>query len=896
MFDNHDLESLMNRLGLEQSAQELIKRIKTQPPSRRVQGGAGNVTCRYPSRKMGMTIQAESHTIELPIIYQLEYDDDVLAYFDQPHGLQISYVGKNGRLQSFIHIPDFLVIKKDAIFYIEAKPEKLLAEKSEKQPNRFVRNNVGEWTSPPGVEAAAKYGFGYEVWTEKQFSWTYVNNLKFLEDYLQNETYTPSKGCLTAINKIFSKNICVSLHELIHGKNDLEADDIYGLLVNGKLFVDIVHENLADARHATVYQNRQTYDATASIYQTKACDTPSFPLPIELVAGSKFVWDGVIFTIINAGSTKLACKPEKGSIVEIKLDDFDSFVKEGQVRSISQQNDSDAKIKDMLVNFSQRQIEEANKRSKIISDYLNGVDIGAYGYCERTIKYWVSRFRSAEKINGYGFLGLLPLTKKKGNRMQKLSDPVRRLMDKCIEDCYENNKQKNVSAVYAQFQLRCEENGFQAPSRITFSQAIKTRPKYEATKNRKGTRAAYEHEPFIYELGLQSPRHGMRPMEICHIDHTQLDIELVSEENNLNLGRPWLSIMIDAYSRRIVGFDLSFDPPSSRTLMMVIRDCVRRFNFLPQTLVVDNGSEFSSVYFEQLLAFYLVTKKMRPPAKSRFGSVVERVFGTNNTMFIHNLQGNTQATKSVRQLTKAVNPKRHAIWTLKALFKSLELFLCDFYDTKPHPTLLSSPRDIWSKGMVEKGAREFKRIPYTENFVIMTMPSTPKGIAKVDSSRGVKINYVFYWTEAFRDPKVEKTQVEVRYDPHDMSVAYAFVNGRWEKLVSELDAIFKCRSEKEVRIASNELRASRQAHERGKEITARNLANFLDRSESYEQKRQKEKDDEARKTRVEKAKAAGISLVSSKNESKKRGSVEKIHQVGRQKTAKALDTSIYEDF
>jgi putative transposase len=48
------------RLELSAPAQALLTQIRAAPPSRRVQGRQGNVTCRYPSRKMGCIIQAES--------------------------------------------------------------------------------------------------------------------------------------------------------------------------------------------------------------------------------------------------------------------------------------------------------------------------------------------------------------------------------------------------------------------------------------------------------------------------------------------------------------------------------------------------------------------------------------------------------------------------------------------------------------------------------------------------------------------------------------------------------------------------------------------------------------------------------------------------------------------
>ena len=59
----------MHHLGLSAEARHLVATIRTSPPSRNVAGRAGNVCVRYPSRKMGHTIQAESHHVELAAIY-----------------------------------------------------------------------------------------------------------------------------------------------------------------------------------------------------------------------------------------------------------------------------------------------------------------------------------------------------------------------------------------------------------------------------------------------------------------------------------------------------------------------------------------------------------------------------------------------------------------------------------------------------------------------------------------------------------------------------------------------------------------------------------------------------------------------------------------------------------
>ena len=125
--------------------------------------------------------------------------------------------------------------------------------------------------------------------------------------------------------------------------------------------------------------------------------------------------------------------------------------------------------------------------------------------------------------------------------------------------------------------------------------------------------------------------------------------------------------------------------PSYRSCMMVLREGVRRYHRIPQIVVVNGGREFESTYFETMLAGYQSTKKERPKAKARFGSLIERFLGANNTQFVHNLQGNTQIMRNVRQVTKSVNPKCLATWPLAELYDRLCEYLYEVYDTQTIP-------------------------------------------------------------------------------------------------------------------------------------------------------------------------------------------------------------------
>ena len=185
---------------------------------------------------------------------------------------------------------------------------------------------------------------------------------------------------------------------------------------------------------------------------------------------------------------------------------------------------------------------------------------------------------------------------------------------------------------------------------------------------------------------------------------------------------------------------------------MIFRECVWRYGRLPHTIIVDGGPDFKSTYFETLLNYYGCTRAIRPWAKPRYGSVCERLFGTANTQFIHNLTGNTQIMKQVRQVTKSIAPREQAVWTLGDLYAYLSVWAYDVYDLEIHPALGQSPREAFAMGLARSGTREHLKSLYDDDFQYLSLASTRKGTAQVEPGRGVKINYLYYYSNAFQLP------------------------------------------------------------------------------------------------------------------------------------------------
>ncbi len=152
-------EQWVARLQISEAGQKIIDKVRSSEPSRRVGGGSKNVSGRYPSRKMGVTIQFESHRVELPIIYLLEHNEDVLEFYDQPPQIKLDYQASNGRRLGVLHTPDFFVIRTNSAGWEECKTEQDLKKLAEKNPNRyFYTQEDNQWHCPPGEFYANKFG------------------------------------------------------------------------------------------------------------------------------------------------------------------------------------------------------------------------------------------------------------------------------------------------------------------------------------------------------------------------------------------------------------------------------------------------------------------------------------------------------------------------------------------------------------------------------------------------------------------------------------------------------------------------------------------------------------------------------------------------------------------
>ena len=585
------------------------------------------------------------------------------------------YVSVHGRAVTTWHTPDFFVIRENGAGWEEWKTEDELSLLAQKQPARYHKDETRQWRCPPGETYAVDFGLYYRLRSNAEVNWTLFSNLEFLHEYLAAEDEPVSANSLALLDRVRHQQ-GITLADLLHEQS---TDAVYLLIAQRQLYVDLQRERLVEPARVQVYSSR----VAAEAYQ-------------------------------YANATTSPHREAKASVSDV-------YPAHWVAASEQDYAVANARLRVLQALDAGMTLEQAWQSGEI------GSVLGTRKSL-RTIRFWQQQFRAAERQGSSGYVGLLPQTHQRGNRERKLSDAAREMLQNFIERHYETARQPYTASVWAAYCQACEREGMTPASLTTFGKAVKTRPQETQTRKRQGKRAAHQIQKRYWHLEATTPKHGERNWHIMHLDHTLLDIQLRHAQTGQVLGRPWATFAVDAYSRRLLAVVLTLDDqPSYRTCMLVLRELVSRFGRLPQTLVVDNGKEFHSTYFQALLAHYGVEVAYRPPGQPRFGDVVERLFRTANTQFIYNLTGNTQLTRQVRLMTAAHDPRQLALWTLEALYRVLREWAYEVYDQAVHVSLGQSPREVFEDSLLRTRRAGVPVLPDYNAFILQALPAPASG-------------------------------------------------------------------------------------------------------------------------------------------------------------------------
>ena len=240
MLDGTDFLDWCMRHSFTEQACATIAKVRSSAPTRRVGGGRQNVSGRYPSRKMGTTIQFESHRVELPFVYEMEHDSGVLEYYDQPPSIPLVYQAANGRRLSVMHTPDYFVLHDDSAGWEECKTAEDLEGSRSRVQTAILATSAASGAAPPGG-IRRDIGLGLpRVFLRPRSTGFSSEICSFWRTICDLTLRSPARYVDPAIIGAVETEPGIPLLNLLERTGGVaKPDEIYLLIANGEIYVDL---------------------------------------------------------------------------------------------------------------------------------------------------------------------------------------------------------------------------------------------------------------------------------------------------------------------------------------------------------------------------------------------------------------------------------------------------------------------------------------------------------------------------------------------------------------------------------------------------------------------------------------------------------------------------------
>ena len=318
-----------------------------------------------------------------------------------------------------------------------------------------------------------------------------------------------------------------------------------------------------------------------------------------------------------------------------------------------------------------------------------------------TLYRWLKLFETTGKISVF----LRQPRKDKGKG--KLSLEVEKIVTDTIESFYLTPQKRNPAKVIREIAKLCAKAGLQAPHENTVRQRIKALNAFKKTKAREGSKAARDsYAPIKGRFpGAETP------LSVVQVDHTPVDIILVDDIHRLPIGRPWLTLLIDVFSRMVLGFYISFDPPGNLSLGLCLAQAfLPKEKWLakqgietawpcwgvPRTIHADNAKEFRGNMLRKACKEYGIDLEWRPVATPHYGAHIERLLGTLNDE-IHSAPGTTFSNPEERG---QYDSEAHSAMSLAEFERWFTILCVEIYHQRKHSQLGMPPIAKWQEGIL----------------------------------------------------------------------------------------------------------------------------------------------------------------------------------------------------
>jgi len=386
----------------------------------------------------------------------------------------------------------------------------------------------------------------------------------------------------------------------------------------------------------------------------------------------------------------------------------------------------------------------------------------------RQIYTLLARYRGERTVSAL-------LSRKGAARHKRLADDVEAIIAATLREKWMVLEAPPLAPVVGEIRARCEAAGLRPPSYV----AVRARAAALFTPEEIAKRRSANPN----HLRRLKPRPGYisapRPLAVTQIDHTPTDIQFVEAVDGAGafVGRAYLTILVDVFSRCILGFCLTLEAPSTLSVALCLAHAIcPKEAWLeargiahawptfgrPKQIVTDSAKEFRGTAFQRGCAEYGVSIRRRNRGRVHEGGVVERLLGKLNGV-IGRHDGATGHSIKDRD---AYPSEKRACLTFVDLERCVALAIID-HNSQMNEKTLKVPLNEWRGHVADLS--EAGDAP--EAVLLNFLPGKHRRLTQ----QGVELfalHYYASWLGVLVPDRDRIGKLEIRYDPRDISRIY----------------------------------------------------------------------------------------------------------------------------
>lgn len=365
---------------------------------------------------------------------------------------------------------------------------------------------------------------------------------------------------------------------------------------------------------------------------------------------------------------------------------------------------------------------------------------------------------------------LIPETGGRPRGLRLLAVAVDNVIQHVATKCYARRERTSKSEIVRRSRSLCRRLHLKPPCEKTILARIAIMQGPDLDRQRLGVQASKQRwEARPGQLKVTSP------LAMVQIDHTLVDLMVLSEDRSHVIGRPWITVAIDVATRVVLGFYLSMHAPSSVSVSLCIEHAVLPkgenaddpgvwpMYGKPTVILVDNGKDLKSLALQRGCEEHGIELRWRPVKRPHYGAHIERLNGTLMSL-VHGLPGTTFS--NIQQRGDYPSEAR-AIMTLRDLRRWLVQKICRLYHVRPHRGLGMPPLLAWERAWRDPSSALIAP-PLVPNPLAFRIDFLPLAFRRVQRI-GIEFLRSRYWHEDLLPLAGPKSQTVLRYDPDDLS-------------------------------------------------------------------------------------------------------------------------------